>query len=252
MNYFSICAIFKNEGPYIRDWVKYHLAIGAEHIYLYDNDSTDDSVNQIKWGSWANQVTIYPIHGHPMQQKAYIRFLEMHRLDSRWVLFLDIDEYLYSSTPIKELLKDYENYPCLCPHWLLFGSNHRMDYAPVPVALRFTRCQNDTNVHVKSIVNPVRTYQWVSAHRFTHDDCPVDENKNPIFMTDSTPANGTTDKIYVAHYFTKSVEEFAERRSKPRADTGEVRQKLEETFAGHDRNDRSNLDIANTWSKLCL
>jgi hypothetical protein len=252
MNYFSICAIFKNEGPYIGDWVKYHLAIGAEHIYLYNNDSTDDSDVNIREVAGRHQVTITPIHGHPVQRQAYGICLEDHRLHSRWIAFLDIDEYLYSSTPIKELLKDYERYPCLCPHWILFGSSNHLDYAPFPVPLRFTRCQNDTNAHVKSIVNPIRTYDWVSAHRFIHDDCPVDENKNRIFMSDSTPADGTTDKIYVAHYAVKSYCECIERRSKARADTGEVRKNLEEFFAGHDRNDKENLDIANTWRKLCL
>lgn len=250
MNYFSICAIYKNEELYIGDWVKYHLGIGAEHIWLYDNDSTDHSASAA-YITGKEKVSITPIHGHPMQRQAYARCLDMHRLDSRWILFLDIDEYLYSSIPIKELLKDYESYACLCPHWILFGSNNHLVYAPTPVPLRFTRCQDDVNPHVKSIVNPVRTYNWVSAHRFTHDDCPVDENKQKIFMTDSTPAGGTADKLYIAHYAVKSKDECMLRRSKSRADTGETRQDLEGFFAGHDRNERENLDIANIWNKLC-
>jgi hypothetical protein len=249
MNYFSICGIYKSEELYIGDWVKYHLASGAEHIYLYDNDSPDHSAAAAR-AAGGDKITIYPMHGHPVQHVAYARCLDMHRLASRWILFLDIDEYLYSSTPIHTLLKDYENYPALCPHWLLFGSNGKSVYASQPVPLRFTHCQNDVNPHVKSIVNPIRTYNWVSAHRFTHDIKPVDENFKPIEMTDSTPPNGTTNKIYIAHYFTKSREEFNERRSWPRPDTGEYRYNLEEAFAAHDRNERENLDIANVWSKI--
>ena len=38
-----ICAIVKDEGRYIREWLAYHNAIGFEHFYIYDNESTDDT-----------------------------------------------------------------------------------------------------------------------------------------------------------------------------------------------------------------
>lgn len=249
MNYFSICAMMKCEAPYIADWLKYHLGIGAEHIWLYDNDSPDNAADIARDVGGA-RVTVSHIAGHPVQHLAYIDALQHHKRDSRWILFLDIDEYLWSSAPISEVLKPYEMHSALCPHWILFGSNGHANYSPKPVPVRFTRSQQDVNRHVKSIVNPARTFNWVTAHRFTHDSCPVDENHRPIEMTDSIPLHGTTDVIYVAHYFTKSKEEFTERRSRPRPDTGEYRYNLEEAFKAHDRNERENLDILNTWNKL--
>src|ERR1700677_829122 len=41
---FSVCAIFKNEATYLREWLEYNLLIGVDHIYLYNNGSTDDSL----------------------------------------------------------------------------------------------------------------------------------------------------------------------------------------------------------------
>ena len=38
----SICAIFKNEAPYLREWVEFHRLVGVESIYLYQNRSEDD------------------------------------------------------------------------------------------------------------------------------------------------------------------------------------------------------------------
>src|SRR4029077_12293973 len=42
---FSICAIFKNEAAYFREWLEYNLLIGVDHFYLYNNGSTDESAS---------------------------------------------------------------------------------------------------------------------------------------------------------------------------------------------------------------
>ena len=44
----AIVAIAKNESDYIREWVAYHKVIGVERIYLYDNDSTDGTKEEIQ------------------------------------------------------------------------------------------------------------------------------------------------------------------------------------------------------------
>lgn len=249
MNYFSIASLFKLEEPYIGDWVKYHLGIGAEHIYLYDNDSPDQSA-KIAREVGGDRVTIERCPGHPVQHMAHARCISDHRLDSRWIAFIDIDEYLVPKKPIGDLLHEYEKYPALCAHWVLFGSNDLLDYDPRPVPVRFTRCEPGTNIHVKSIVNPVETGNWITAHRFTHPRSPVDENKKPIGMLDSTPAGGTSNIIYVAHFSTKSKAECYERRARPRPDIGEIRYDVPEFFRAHDRNERENLDVLNLWNGL--
>ncbi len=38
----AICAIFKNEAPWLKEWITYHhSALGVNTFYLYNNDSTD-------------------------------------------------------------------------------------------------------------------------------------------------------------------------------------------------------------------
>lgn len=39
----GIAAIFKNEAPYLREWLDFHRAAGVDRFYLYDNGSTDES-----------------------------------------------------------------------------------------------------------------------------------------------------------------------------------------------------------------
>ena len=42
--YFSISSTMKNEGQYLEEWIEFHRLVGCEHFILYDNDSTDDTV----------------------------------------------------------------------------------------------------------------------------------------------------------------------------------------------------------------
>ena len=44
----AVAAIFKDEAPYLREWLDYHLLAGVEHFYLYNNDSTDDYAEMLK------------------------------------------------------------------------------------------------------------------------------------------------------------------------------------------------------------
>src|SRR5947209_4668609 len=37
----AICAIFKDEAPYLAEWVTFHRLMGVDRFYLYDNRSTD-------------------------------------------------------------------------------------------------------------------------------------------------------------------------------------------------------------------
>ena len=54
--YLAATAIFKNEAAYLAEWIEFYRLIGVEHIYLYDNCSTDnpkavlDSIHQLLHG----------------------------------------------------------------------------------------------------------------------------------------------------------------------------------------------------------
>ena len=37
----GICTIAKNENTYIDEWVRYHIHLGFDHIWLYGNNDTE-------------------------------------------------------------------------------------------------------------------------------------------------------------------------------------------------------------------
>ena len=38
----SICAVFRNEAPYLREWIEFHRIVGVEKFFLFNNRSEDD------------------------------------------------------------------------------------------------------------------------------------------------------------------------------------------------------------------
>ena len=38
----SLCLIFKNEAPFLKEWIDYHTIVGVDHFYLYNNNSDDN------------------------------------------------------------------------------------------------------------------------------------------------------------------------------------------------------------------
>ena len=246
MYYLSVCAVAKHEMPYIEEWFKFHIGVGVDHFYIYDNSDDNELA---KFAS--PTITVDVVSGGRMQPYVYNTCLTTYKFETRWLAFIDIDEFLVPKkvNSLKEILPAYEKYPALCPHWKFFGSAGQLEYSNKPVIERFTKCQVGTDEHVKSIVNPKVTFKYINPHRFTHVLPPVDEHENPIDMYNAKPTPYTSDIIQVNHYATKSIGECTERRKRPRMDTGEVRN-LQEFLLKHDRNESEDLRALELWRKI--
>ena len=56
----AIGAIFRNEGPYILEWIAHHRLLGIEAIYICDNLSDDGSTELLAALDWAGVITHIP------------------------------------------------------------------------------------------------------------------------------------------------------------------------------------------------
>lgn len=107
MDYLSICAIAKHELPYIEEWFKYHKGIGVEHFYIYDN-SENKELSKFQ----SPTVSISYVTGGRMQPYAYRDCLKIYRYNTRWLAFIDIDEFIVpiKIDSLKDFLIPYEKY----------------------------------------------------------------------------------------------------------------------------------------------
>lgn len=255
MNYLSICAIVKDEGPYIREWLKVHAAQGVEHFYLFDNGSTDNTIQEI--AAAEVPVTISYMPGERKQLEAYKDAILRFKEETRWMAFIDVDEFLYAKkfNTLHQLLSLYDRpmIAGLAVHWLLFGSNSYKEYSPEPVTKRFTRRAKKVNPHVKSIMNLSHGIGiGANTHQFDYpvNKHVVDECFNVLPHNYALHEKGTANIVACNHYCTKSYAECMERRSKPRPDTGEVRD-AEEFFNAHDVNEVEDLFAWKLYDKAC-
>ena len=169
-----LLATARNEGPYLLDWISYHLSIGFEHIFLYTNDNDDGSDALLAALARHGVITLVQNPRGPQtgpQTKAYAHALTMlpQLLDYRWTAILDLDEYLAFDTrmfgSITEFIGFHETQPvdalALC--WALFASVPGETWTDTSSMSRFTRRASDINVHVKSIFR-TRLFWYSQPH----------------------------------------------------------------------------------------
>lgn len=124
----AICGIFKNEAPFLREWIEFHEMIGVEHFYLYNNNSEDAFASVLKPYIDRGLVTLIDWPYDQAQMKAYKHFYETYRYETQWVSFLDIDEFFcprYKEN-LYEWVKTKEKYPSLLIYWRMFGTSGKL------------------------------------------------------------------------------------------------------------------------------
>lgn len=67
----AVVTIAKNEAPYIKEWLDYHLLAGVNHFYIYDNDSSDNQKEVLQPYVDAGIVTYIFYPGKARQYEAY-------------------------------------------------------------------------------------------------------------------------------------------------------------------------------------
>lgn len=223
MDRLAICAIFKNEGPYILEWIAFHKCIGFDHFFLYDNDSEDNGVELIKESTFSNIVTIINWPERPGQKLAYRHFIQnfAHAID--WVAFIDLDEFILplKNKSIRELLPRYKEFSAVLINWRNFGPNDFEFRANGLVIENYLRRLADgfqVNLHIKTLAKAKDLLDiGPNPHTFeVKGDC-CDPLGRKIEMQAIQPS-GCFEDIVINHYFTKSREDWNNKLKRKKAD----------------------------------
>lgn len=243
-NYLSVAVIAKDEGPYFKEWLDWHISQGVEKFYVYDNESTDDTYKilepYIKKG--IVDYTYFP--GYRKQLAAYDDCLRKHRFDTRWLAVIDMDEFIVplKHKSIPEFLKGNEEASTVEINWLCYGSSGQREKGNGGVMQRFKKHSLPShylNKHVKSIINPLRVYGMIGCHEAARiNGKAFDGNGNPVKISwrDRQPVH---DVIKINHYAVRSYQEFIEKKGRGRA-SGPTRQLQDDYFKEYDLNDLSD------------
>jgi len=221
-HYLAMCAIAKNEGRYLQEWIEYHTMQGVEKFYIYDNESADNTreVLQPYIDKGLVEYTFFP--GVKMQVKAYRNCVKKHKLEAKYIAFIDIDEFIVpvKHKTIPDYLHSLGKISGVQINWVVYGSGGAKTRTNGFVIDRFrdhSLPDDPLNHHVKTIANPRRVLSFFSAHRpVIIFGRYVDADGNRI-MESFWTRPPTSSQIRVNHYAIKSYEEFLEKRSRGRA-----------------------------------
>jgi hypothetical protein len=236
--YLSLCCIIKDENRYLQEWISYHLKIGVEHFYIYDNESVVPVEDTLRELGLLQHATIIPIKGPSKQTKAYKSCLKNFGTQSRWIGFIDMDEFLVPKSTDGDLpgfLKDYESYGGLGVNWLIFGSSGfkaRTDESQLSRFVLRSELDFMPNTHIKSIVQPRYVRRILNPHAFKYRFGRFCVNENFERIKDAFSPT-SVQKIQLNHYYCRSQEEYEEKIKRGRSDNVNLKRKMDD-FRAHD------------------
>jgi len=219
-----ICTIGKQENKYIKEYIEYYKNYGIDKIFLYDNNNINgehfdiiikEYINQglVELKNWRGikspQMRIY----HDCYKKNYNKF--------DWIIFNDIDEYLYlkNYNNIKKFLNKPRFKKCenIQLNWLLYTDNNSLYYKNESLEKRFIE------------KDPIANQRKISKHsngksilrgnipniKITNFHCISDNLKTcDGFGIEREFLKPDYKYYYFKHYYCKSTEEFIEKLKK--------------------------------------
>ena len=167
--------------------MEFHRLVGVERFFLYNNFSEDHHREVLAPYVEEGIVTIrdWPVlDGRVGQIPAYNDCLRWHRHDSRWIAFIDLDEFLFipGGESLPSVLAEYEQWPAVAVRWAMFGTSGHKTRPPGLVIENYQRrIEFDGGINMKTVADPTRVTTCLSAHHFGYPYLSaVDENHFPV------------------------------------------------------------------------
>lgn len=205
--YSAVILLIKNENRYLQEWIDWHFAIGFDHLYIYDNGTTEKvtAVTEQYDSEVQERITVIDWSGHHnhIQQDAYNHFMKNYKTEIRWGLFIDSDEFLRFTDGVtenvNEFLKEYEDYTEIWGYEVEYNANGHETYENAPVRERFTnRVDTREGFYWKNFIQVNRIDSFLMHYAY------YDESRHLMFKNEQS----NQDLFVIDHYYTKSWEEW--------------------------------------------
>lgn len=246
---FCIGAIFKNEGPYILEWIAFHQAIGVDKFYIVDNISNDGSsellcklhslgvINRIEFKNEPNEKP---------QLLAYNRIIAELSDEDEFIAFIDADEFISPTdidngiSSIIDIFND-QDIGAVALNWAVYGSSYCIQPRSDSLVIeRFDhRASQDApvNKHYKSVIRRTSLIcAGANPHFFNvHGKYVLTD------LSELSKLTGVSDSTHwkggrVNHYVIKSKNEFFSKKATRGRAAGNNSDLNSKFFRNHDIN----------------
>lgn len=248
--YFAgVCGMGKYEEDYLVEWIEWHINLGFDVIYFYDNNDFGNNkqkeiceryskvIYRDVRGLTFNDKLKTSVNTMNLQFSVYQHCYENN--DCKYMMFVDIDEYLVLKTikSIRDLIRFKKYIHCniidMDDNDLVYKDNR-------PLMQRFTRACKEhlvidneyervTNIdHVSSIIQTGNKVLFKNPHFcFTDLQCKTPSGKN-IRNWYSNPDHDFSAVFY--HFCTKTVEEVVRKYKRGNPDGNKIKNFYEHFF----------------------
>jgi hypothetical protein len=211
-----ICMRFRDEAPYLAEWLEYHQAAGVSHFFLYNNFSNDDFMSALQPWIDAGHVTLVDWPRVPASPAAEEDCVRRALGRFKWVGFIDADEFVVvrDGRSIGEFLETFPRAPGVGLHWRIFGSSMHRVRPTEPVISAYQHRSPEPNAHIKTFLRPERAAQCRNPHSWFYHPLGAARSENGRRLYGSLDMKPTADIAWLNHYFCKSEEEYLEKTSR--------------------------------------
>lgn len=224
----SICAIFRDEADYLREWIEYHRLAGIEHFYLYNNFSKDNYMEVLAPYLEKDIVTLTQWEIPQGQMAAYEDCVSRFSDETNWIGFFDLDEFVVPNQyqQIGDFLAKFEKKrPLVLIYWKNFGTSGKVtrDVKNGLVIEDFTVGWYKYVDIGKLFFNTAYTYLPRSKHnrhmhymwaKYKSIELPPVNVFDKVCLYEFNPVKSDQMPVQLNHYVLKSYQEYMEKKAR--------------------------------------
>lgn len=219
----ALVCIAKDEDKYIDEWIKYHLKLGFDKVFVYCNDW------DWKTSAYGDKVETIEFNGLKQQIPSYDDFIKNHYSEYDFACFTDIDEFiaLKKTDHIKKALYGYKDVALLRLPIRTMGNSgldtvNDSDYSVINRFLKGRTIYESIGKYIVNLNIVKDKVAFMDENWFGHLPC-TNPNKTVTwngyynyFIND----DGNDEPIELYHYITKTWEEYLKRKTNTDAKKG--------------------------------
>ena len=226
-----LCTLGKDENKYINEFVEYYKNYGIDKIYLNDNNDVDgehfeDKIQDFIDNGFVDIINWRGVTGGMTYYKIMDSCYQMHYNEYDWLIFYEIDEFLYlkDNNNIKSYLnrKVFNHCDAIRLNWVHMSDNNKLLYENKPLSQRFTKVGNNIDKSKLNWLCNVKTIIRGHLKNITIDHNHLLSKKlkgcngfgKPNNLSNFLSLNPDYEFYYIIHYYGKTVEEFIEKMNR--------------------------------------
>lgn len=255
----ALVCIAKNEAKFITEWIAHQIGLGFDHVFVFDNESTDGTLEILQAIARKFPVTVIPWPseaGASPQISAYEHAAKSLLAPHEWVAFFDCDEFLvlHEDESVGAFLAGFDDaVGAVGINWLTFGSAG-LGSEPYGMVTETFTCGGvrhwGNNKHIKTIAR-VACLERMGIHDARlKSGAYVHADGTPLVMPEKRGIAAVANHrvAQLNHYQCKSRLDFDEKMARGRAgrrpeDPERFRPDPDEFFLRLDRNEQSYDEI---------